>query len=73
MTVWRVGSKIPINVYDGDRPVCQCQTVLDARNIVRAVNASQERAEQIAEIGTNAAHMSIREFRAWFKRIYGDV
>lgn len=35
---WRVGSKIPINVYDGDRPVCQCQTVLDAKLIVAAVN-----------------------------------
>ena len=21
---WRVGSKVPINVYEGDRPVCQC-------------------------------------------------
>lgn len=36
---WRVGSKIRINVYDGDRPVCQCQTALDAKLIVLAVNA----------------------------------
>lgn len=35
---WRVGNKIPINVYDGDRPVCQCQTVKDAALIVEAVN-----------------------------------
>lgn len=35
---WRVGNKVPVNVYDGDRPVCQCQTALDAKRIVRAVN-----------------------------------
>jgi hypothetical protein len=40
---WRVGSKIPINVYDGDRPVCQCQTVADARKIVTAVNYFESR------------------------------
>ncbi len=38
---WRVGKKVPINVYDGDRPVCQCQTALDAALIVAAVNAMQ--------------------------------
>lgn len=36
---WRVGSHVPINVYDGDRPVCQCQTAMDARLIVQAVNS----------------------------------
>ena len=35
---WRVGRKVPINVYDGDRPVCQCQTAEDAELIVMAVN-----------------------------------
>ena len=35
---WRVGSKVPINVYEGNRPVCQCHTVADARRIVRAMN-----------------------------------
>ena len=43
MSDWRVGSKIPINVYDGDRPVCQCQTVMDARLIVAAVNEHLQR------------------------------
>lgn len=43
---WRVGSKIPINVYDNDRPVCQCQTAMDARLIVAAVN---EHLKRIAE------------------------
>jgi hypothetical protein len=35
---WRTGKKVPINVYDNDRPVCQCQTAMDAKLIVRAVN-----------------------------------
>lgn len=35
---WRVGSKVPINVYAGNRPVCQCHTEADAAHIVRAVN-----------------------------------
>lgn len=36
---WRVGKYVALNVYDGDRPVCQCHTAIDARRIVKAVNA----------------------------------
>lgn len=36
--LWRVGKKVPINVYEGDRPVCQCHTVVDAQRIVEAMN-----------------------------------
>lgn len=39
---WRVGSKVPLNVYEGDRPVCQCHDAKDAARIVAAVN--QEKA-----------------------------
>lgn len=35
---WRVGGKIPLNVYEGDRPVCQCHNEDDARRIVDAMN-----------------------------------
>ncbi len=35
---WRVGSKVPLNVYDGDRPVCQCHGFMDALEIVNAMN-----------------------------------
>lgn len=35
---WRQGKHVAQNVYDGDRPVCQCQTVNDARLIVESVN-----------------------------------
>jgi hypothetical protein len=36
---WRVGRKVPVNVYDNDRPVCQCHNEEDAARIVLAVNA----------------------------------
>jgi hypothetical protein len=38
---WRVGTKVPINVYEGDRPICQCHTAVDAKRIVAAMNASE--------------------------------
>ena len=44
---WRVGSKVPINVYDGDTPVCQCQTKEYAQFIVDAVNVLLEQREMI--------------------------
>ena len=37
MSEWRVGPKVPINVYEGDRPICQCHTAIDAKRIVEAV------------------------------------
>lgn len=38
---WRVGGKVPLNVYEGDQPVCQCHTPSDARRIVYAMNAQR--------------------------------
>lgn len=35
---WRVGRKIPLNVYDGDRPVCQVHNQEDALRIVAGMN-----------------------------------
>lgn len=35
---WRQGSKVAVNVYEGDRPICQCQREEDAKFIVLAVN-----------------------------------
>jgi hypothetical protein len=37
---WRVGRKVPLNVYAGNRPVCQCHNPGDARLIVDSVNAA---------------------------------
>jgi hypothetical protein len=39
---WRVGTKVPSNVYSGDRPVCQCHSDFDAALIVSAVNDVRE-------------------------------
>jgi hypothetical protein len=38
---FRQGSKVPLNIYQGSnpgRPICQCHTEKDARDIVVAVN-----------------------------------
>lgn len=48
MEVWRVGRKVPINVYEGDRPVCQCHTVEDAQRIVSAMMTGQANDSTIA-------------------------
>ncbi len=57
MSHWRVGSKVPLNVYEGDRPVCQCHTEEDAARLVKAMNAIP-RAEDITmeelELGVRA-------------------
>ena len=59
--MWRVGSKVPINVYDGDgKPVCMCtgdeKTARQrAELIVRAVNALLDTPPQPAVEITDAA------------------
>jgi hypothetical protein len=35
---WRTGGKIPLNVYEGDRPMFQCHTPEDAGRIVAMLN-----------------------------------
>ncbi len=43
---WRVGRKVPINIYEGEnpgRPICQVHNEEDARRIVGAVNATLPR------------------------------
>jgi hypothetical protein len=35
---WRIGRKVPLNVYCGARPVCQCHNEDDAVRIVAAMN-----------------------------------
>lgn len=38
MKLWRIGYIDPLNVYEGNRQVCQCNSALDARSIVLAMN-----------------------------------
>jgi hypothetical protein len=53
---WRVGSKVKLNVYEGDRPVCQCHSFIDADLIVTAMNrqepAINATLENVREIAT---------------------
>jgi hypothetical protein len=58
--LWRVGTHIPINVYEGGRPVCQCQTALDAKRIVQAVNADDRDWKRFAE-ALGLSEVSTRE------------
>ena len=38
---WRVGGKVPLNVYEGERPMFQCHTPEDAARIVRLLNGPE--------------------------------
>ena len=40
--MWRVGSKVPLNVYENERAVCQCHYPDDAANIVKAMNRMEK-------------------------------
>ena len=50
MSTWRTGTKVGINVYDGDVPVCQCQTREYAVRIVRDVNQAAELRAEVARL-----------------------
>jgi hypothetical protein len=39
---WRVGGKVPLNVYRDDRPMFQCHTPEDAAEIVGLLNKANE-------------------------------
>jgi hypothetical protein len=53
--MWRVGRKVPLNVYDDDRPVCQCHSANDARRIVAVMNAALYEAESVPSGRTEPA------------------
>ena len=36
--MWRVGKKIKINVYEDDKPICQCHDAETALHIVQVMN-----------------------------------
>ena len=50
MSKWRVGTKVPLNVYDGDRPVCQCHKAKDAKVICDSVNAHLDLVEALTQL-----------------------
>jgi hypothetical protein len=51
---WRQGHKVPINVYQEDRPVCQCQNEQDAKAIVDAMNHEPAIRDLIAQATADA-------------------
>lgn len=38
--LWRVGRKVALNVYEGDRPAFQCHTPEEAARVVGLLNAA---------------------------------
>lgn len=38
---WRVGGKVPLNVYEGDKPMFQCHTPEDAARVAGLLNDVQ--------------------------------
>lgn len=42
MSTWRVGGKVPLNVYEDNKPMFQCHTPEDAARIVRLLNGASE-------------------------------
>jgi hypothetical protein len=65
---WRVGRKVPVNVYVGDVIAGQFQTAILARVAVEAVNARAELEAQPADAGQaaqdEAMHQIVRIARA---------
>jgi ADP-ribose pyrophosphatase YjhB (NUDIX family) len=47
---WRAGTKVPLNVYEGDRPVCQCHNVEDATRIVAAMNGERAKLPHVGAV-----------------------
>ena len=70
---WRVGNKKPINVYEGDRAVCNCRTPKDAAQIVAALNAAETRSQAAAPpveaVGQQGADAITRLIEKWRKQI----
>jgi hypothetical protein len=62
-SVWRVGTKVPLNVYEGDRPVCQCHSVEDAASIVEAMNRSPVKQDGVPSDEEIDAWVKVHEFQ----------
>ncbi len=47
---WRVGGKIPLNVYEGERPMFQCHTPGEAARVVAILNSAGKLAEALERV-----------------------
>jgi hypothetical protein len=59
--LWRVGGKVPLNVYEGDRPMFQCHTPEDAARIVGLLNHELPTAEELGRAALGA-HLTTASF-----------
>jgi hypothetical protein len=47
---WRVGEKVPLNVYLNDKPMFQCHTPEAAAMVVEKLNANERLTARVAEL-----------------------
>ena len=70
---WRIGRKVPINVYSGDRPVCQCHNEEDAQAIVTAMDEVVRLSEAVArgyvQVDSIESSKRIKELEAENQRL----
>lgn len=64
---WRVGSKVPLNVYAGERPVCQCHNREDATAIVAALNGLAARDPVEIGISQRREPISPKSWMYWYE------
>ena len=50
MSIWKVGSKVKLNVYKDDRPICQCHSKEDAGELVAGMNAQEAQKKPSAAV-----------------------
>ena len=54
MSIWKVGSKVNLNVYKDDRPICQCHSKEDAGELVAGMNAQEAQKKPSAAVSKPA-------------------
>lgn len=73
---WRQGRKVPINVYEGERAVCQCHTAEDAQRIVTAVNQQDLSVLVVRSVGrydeVSPPQPTIEQLRALWEYVVGE-
>lgn len=67
---WRVGGKINLNLYEGDRPVCQCHNPTDPARLADAMNRIEElTADREYVMQANIANEWLDRYRIQEQRI----
>lgn len=56
MEMWHTTPQAPLDIYEGDRFVCQCSNLEDARTIVAAVNKMGEYDKRVDALNQRINH-----------------